>query len=91
MQERFDVDVDTVSHRDELDNHTGGAECEKRSPEVLETVGVIDVANIPKAIRDARDQKGENESNGRKAPSKNHASEEELASWYHRPADLHMK
>lgn len=83
--------MDTITDCDELQHHSQSSEGQKRAPEVLQSILVIDMADISKAKRDARQAQSECQTNNGNEPPKCECTIEEFVSWYDLPADLHME
>ena len=61
VDKRFDVYLDAVAKGDELQYGRDGGEGQKRSPVVLQSFGVVDVACIPESVRGSRKWKHDGE------------------------------
>ena len=59
IDKRFDVDFDTVAESNKLQNSRNRTEGKKRSPVVLQSFHMVNVACIPKSIGGSCKRKGD--------------------------------
>lgn len=83
--------MSAVPDRDELENQSQRSKGQKGPPEILQSILVVNVADIAKPKRDAGQAQGKRKADDGYEPSNRQRGIEELVTRHHFPADLQMK
>lgn len=83
--------MNTITESNCLDDERGGGEGKEWTPEILKSIGVVDVANVAKAIRDSCQTQSQRKAHGWDSPAKAEGRVEKTLCGYDFPTYLQVQ
>ena len=91
VKDGLHIDVDTVSHRSELQNQRSSSESHDRRPVILGSMLDVNMAHVAKAEGYPGQNEHDRYADTRDSPAADQSPPHELLAEDHLPADLEMK